>query len=225
VPSTERGTRTRALIVTGAGELFAERGYAATSVSDVVERVGITKGAFYFHFDSKAQLAHEVVEGYRCFLRTLQQEAAAAEPEPLRRVLRVLVPLAASFRSSQISRATTRLLEESNQLELEPAMKVHLPWWQGVMEQAAARGQLRGLEDLDAFTWAINAAVYGTISNGYASSRWVDLTDRMANLVRFFLVPWLTPEAAALVSEQLDEYSQLVPEPDRETAGSAAGRR
>jgi AcrR family transcriptional regulator len=217
VPSTERGARTRALIVAGAGELFAERGFAATSVGDVVERVGITKGAFYFHFDSKAQLAQEVVEAYRCFLRTLQREAAAKESEPILRVAPVLLPLAESFRSSHISRATTRLLEESNQLELVPMMKVHLPWWQAVMQDAAARGQLYGLDDrddLDGFVWAINAAVYGTISNGYATTRWADLPQRMSNLLRFFLLPSLTAEAASMVETQLDEYpSALDPYP------------
>jgi AcrR family transcriptional regulator len=207
VPSTERGTRTRALIVTGAGELFAERGFAATSVGDVVERVGITKGAFYFHFDSKSQLAREVVEGYRNFLRLLQREAAAAEQEPLRRVARVLLPVADSFRTSPISRATTRLLEESNQLELEPAMKVHLPWWHAILEQADARGQLQGIEDVQRFAWIINAAVYGTISNGYATSRWADLPERMADLIRYILLPSLAPKAAAMVAEQLDDPS------------------
>ncbi len=205
MPSTERGARTRAQIVAGAGELFAERGFVATSIGDVVERVGITKGAFYFHFDSKAQLAQEVVEGYRRFLRTLQREAAAAESEPIRQVAPVLLPLARSFQTSHISRATTRLLEESNQLELVPMMKVHLPWWQRVMEDAASRGQLPDVDDLDGFVWAINAAVYGTISNGYASTRWADLPHRMSNLIRFFLMPLLTKEAAAMVATQLDE--------------------
>jgi AcrR family transcriptional regulator len=215
VPSTERGARTRALIVAGASELFVERGFDATSIGDVVDRVGITKGAFYFHFDSKVQLAQEVVEGYRNFLRMLQREAAAAEAEPLRRVARVLLPLASSFQSSHISRAATRLLEESNQLELVPVMKVHMPWWQGVLAEAAARDQLRGLDDLDAFVWAINAAVYGTISNGYATSRWADLPQRMSNLIRFFLIPSLTTEAAAMVATQLDGPPQLVGDPTR----------
>lgn len=209
MPPTERGTRTRALIVTGASELFAERGFFGTSIGDVVDRVGITKGAFYFHFDSKVQLAEEVVDEYRNYLRHLQAAAAATEAEPVRRVARVLLPLAASFRSNPISRGTTRLLEQSNQLQLEPVMKVHVPWWQGIMQQAEARGQLRGPCDLDAFVWAINAAVYGTISNSFAVSRWADLPLRMSNLIRYFLLPAPTGEAAAMVAGQLAEPVEL----------------
>jgi hypothetical protein len=149
----------------------------------------------------------------------LQRDAAAAEAEPLRRVARVLLPLANSFQSSHICRATTRLLEESNQLKLVPVMKVHMPWWHGVLAEAATRGQLQGqlrnLDDIDAFVWAINAAVYGTISNGYATSRWADLPQRMSNLIRFFLIPSLTTEAAAMVATQLDGPPQLVGDPTR----------
>ena len=33
--------------------LFTTRGYAATSVREIVEMAGVTKPALYYHFDSK----------------------------------------------------------------------------------------------------------------------------------------------------------------------------
>ncbi|HEX2160463.1 MAG TPA: TetR/AcrR family transcriptional regulator [Thermoleophilaceae bacterium] len=43
-------------------ELFAERGYHATSIADIGERAGIAKSVLYHHFGSKAQLYEAIVE-------------------------------------------------------------------------------------------------------------------------------------------------------------------
>lgn len=64
----ERPTRQRLLDVAAAR--FAERGYDATSFSDLVEASGLSRGAFYFHFDSKRDLALEV---FRDRQRRLQE--------------------------------------------------------------------------------------------------------------------------------------------------------
>jgi TetR/AcrR family transcriptional repressor of nem operon len=37
--------------------VFRERGYAATTVDDICEKAGLTKGSFFHHFDSKEDLA------------------------------------------------------------------------------------------------------------------------------------------------------------------------
>jgi AcrR family transcriptional regulator len=42
--------------------LFSQRGYYATSVEDIVESAGLSKGAFYFYFKSKEELFKILVE-------------------------------------------------------------------------------------------------------------------------------------------------------------------
>jgi AcrR family transcriptional regulator len=54
----EVGTRER--IVAAAVSLFAEQGFDATSVNQVVTRAGVAKGALYHHFESKDDLLYEV---------------------------------------------------------------------------------------------------------------------------------------------------------------------
>ncbi|MDQ2838460.1 MAG: TetR/AcrR family transcriptional regulator [Actinomycetota bacterium] len=54
----EAGTRQR--IVAAAVALFAEQGFDATSVNQVVARAGVAKGALYHHFESKDDLLYEV---------------------------------------------------------------------------------------------------------------------------------------------------------------------
>ncbi|MEU8569743.1 TetR/AcrR family transcriptional regulator [Streptomyces pathocidini] len=57
-------------LLAAATRLFADRGYDRTSVQDIVEAAGVTKGALYHYFGSKDDLLHEI---YGRVLR-LQQE-------------------------------------------------------------------------------------------------------------------------------------------------------
>ncbi|HEX2313526.1 MAG TPA: TetR family transcriptional regulator [Thermomonospora sp.] len=47
-------------ILAAAGALFAERGYRATSMQAIAERVGITKAALYYHFPAKEEILHHL---------------------------------------------------------------------------------------------------------------------------------------------------------------------
>ena len=54
--------RTRQRIVEAAGRLFAARGYAATSIEDIMRGCGLTRGAFYAYFGSKSALYGEAID-------------------------------------------------------------------------------------------------------------------------------------------------------------------
>jgi len=53
---------TRASLVQAAADVFAERGYAGAGIDAIAVRAGVTGGAFYKHFASKAELLLEVIE-------------------------------------------------------------------------------------------------------------------------------------------------------------------
>ncbi|WNZ06366.1 ScbR family autoregulator-binding transcription factor [Streptomyces sp. 11x1] len=57
----ERAIRTRRSIVAAAAAVFAEVGYEAATISEIHQRAKVTKGALYFHFSSKEELAQEVL--------------------------------------------------------------------------------------------------------------------------------------------------------------------
>ncbi|MFI1828279.1 TetR family transcriptional regulator [Streptomyces sp. NPDC020412] len=59
---TRRPKDRRAIIARVAAELFAERGYAATGIGDIAERVGVTPGAIYRHFSGKEDLLRSVLQ-------------------------------------------------------------------------------------------------------------------------------------------------------------------
>lgn len=53
----ERAVRTRTAILEAAALVFARRGYEAASFSEIIAQTQLTKGAVYFHFSSKRDLA------------------------------------------------------------------------------------------------------------------------------------------------------------------------
>jgi len=57
-----RSEATHQKILNAAIDLFSEVGYAAAGLGEIIERVGMTKGALYHHFDSKDALATAIIE-------------------------------------------------------------------------------------------------------------------------------------------------------------------
>jgi AcrR family transcriptional regulator len=54
--------RTRTLLIDAAAVLFGAKGYDAVAVDTIVQHAGVSKGAFYHHFDSKDDLLDAVGE-------------------------------------------------------------------------------------------------------------------------------------------------------------------
>jgi len=67
------GTATRAKILDAAQDLILKRGYSGTTIDTVLGATGITKGAFFYHFKSKDELAQALLQ------RFAEQDAAIYE--------------------------------------------------------------------------------------------------------------------------------------------------
>ena len=75
-PESFGQAETRERILDVAGALFAERGFAGTSVRDIAGRVGLTAASLYNHFPGKAALYQAVLErGIRPLFEIMQQRA------------------------------------------------------------------------------------------------------------------------------------------------------
>ena len=59
------GEQTRQRIIEEAANLFVRKGFHGTSIADLAQAVGLTKGALYHHFESKDALFHAVVKMVR----------------------------------------------------------------------------------------------------------------------------------------------------------------
>ena len=90
-PRVREPERARERILDAAQALILDHGFSATSIDAIVGRAGATKGAFFHHFGSKADLAKALVERYAALDREhLEQGLARAEKlasDPLQQVL------------------------------------------------------------------------------------------------------------------------------------------
>ena len=90
-PRVRDPERTRERILDAAQALILDHGFSATSVDAIVGRAGATKGAFFHHFGSKADLAKALVERYAALDREhLEQGLARAgklASDPLQQLL------------------------------------------------------------------------------------------------------------------------------------------
>jgi len=57
-------SRRRADMVAIAAELFAQKGYRATTVREIADAAGILSGSLYHHFDSKESIGDEILSGF-----------------------------------------------------------------------------------------------------------------------------------------------------------------
>jgi len=78
-----RRTDSRSRMIAAAAELFRQRGYHATTFSDVVRDSGAPRGSTYFHFPGgKAELAREAVARAGDEVEELVDEAARHSGDP-----------------------------------------------------------------------------------------------------------------------------------------------
>ncbi len=121
-PSVSPGTAesefsTRERIVRAAAAAFAERGYAGVNLTEVVEELGFTKGAFYFYFDGKDALVSEIVDRSLTAEDELFKGATAANA--LDAVISLTRAAAIRYREDALMRAGMRLRMERDLVDAE----------------------------------------------------------------------------------------------------------
>lgn len=82
---------TRARLIAEAKRLFAEGGYAATSLEQIAQAAGVTKGAIYGHFSSKEELLLGAIEASPAPRYELLNDASRPVTERLQEFGRRLV--------------------------------------------------------------------------------------------------------------------------------------
>jgi AcrR family transcriptional regulator len=65
-----------------AAELFAEKGFRATTVRDIADAAGVLSGSLYHHFDSKESIVDQLLYEFLHDLLTRYQEVVAAGGSP-----------------------------------------------------------------------------------------------------------------------------------------------
>ncbi|MFC9959772.1 ScbR family autoregulator-binding transcription factor [Streptomyces nigra] len=135
----ERAIRTRQVILEAAGAVFDEHGYAATTISMVLERAAVTKGALYFHFPSKESLAQAVLDEQISF--------GAVPPHPckLQEVVDMTFVFGQRLLRNSLLKGSVRLAVDQSApsgVDHSGAFRQWADLLVRVMEQASAQGEL-----------------------------------------------------------------------------------
>jgi len=82
-----KGERTRERLLDLTYEAMIRKGFAATSIEELVEAAGITKSGFFYHFKDKHDLARQVVQRHNgeneAFLDDMAKRARELSDDPL----------------------------------------------------------------------------------------------------------------------------------------------
>ena len=81
-----KGTRTRQNIIEKSLQLFCVKGYYNTSINDILEATGLTKGGLYGHFSSKVDIWYAVYDEARGIWRQVVFKGIQSNSSPLERI-------------------------------------------------------------------------------------------------------------------------------------------
>lgn len=181
---------TRERLAAAAAQLFAERGYAATSVAAIGEAAGMSRGLVNFHFATKEKLLHAVIEDLVAELESNMFPSGPRTGSPFD-ALAVLVEAHRRFLTEQPDRA--RLLFRLQAEELNPALgldafaKLHRrwlertrPWW----DAALVSGELDPTLDHNAVATVVIGALRGIALEWLLAGEAVDVDGAYAQLQR-----------------------------------------
>jgi len=204
-----RSEVTRQKIIDAAADLFTEQGYGATGLGDIIDRVGVTKGALYYHFDCKESLARAIVAGGAAAITKAFAGISVAPAPAFENMIHGVFVVADMVRSDKQARTAlylTRVLGESS----DAASEAYDGWRQLLSEQAAQAQQQGDLRDGVAPAAAaelVLATILGVELLSRGASGGADLTERLASTWEVLLPALASPEALAFFKEYLARES------------------
>ena len=77
----EAAENTRKRIMEGALDLFIEKGFSNTSLTEIAHSLGITKGVVYWHFKNKEDILLHIVKRH-CEAKIQEAVNALSDPMP-----------------------------------------------------------------------------------------------------------------------------------------------
>jgi AcrR family transcriptional regulator len=168
-----RGKDVRAKVLAAAAELFASQGYETTSVQQVVDRAGVTKGALYHYFPTKEAL---LIEMYRSVFA--QRQAAldaiiARELEPATTLRAIIDDLVVG--TLAMAHAPAAINRELSRVDAERIAPLRADWQRyqdtvrKVIRDAQVAGVFRGRTSPEVASWAI-FGVTNTIHTWYRAT-------------------------------------------------------
>ncbi|WP_030209607.1 ScbR family autoregulator-binding transcription factor [Streptomyces sp. NRRL S-87] len=187
-----RAIRTRRAILTAAAKVFEERGYRAATIAEILATAGVTKGALYFHFQSKEDLAQGVLAEQDQRLLVPERQSKVQE------MVDIVMLHAYRLQTDPLVRAGVRL-----SMDQQPGLDRSGPFlrWGEVghtlLTQAQSQGELLPHVVPAETSDVVVGAFAGIQSMSQAINDYQDLTRRVAALLRHLLPSIVVPSVLA----------------------------
>jgi AcrR family transcriptional regulator len=191
----DRAVRTRQTILSAAAKVFEERGYQASTISEILNAAGVTKGALYFHFPSKDHLAQGVLAEQD------QRGPVADRPCKVQQLVDTMVLHAYRLQSDPMVRAGVRLSLDQRAQGLDRTGP--FTRWTDVglelLEKAQAQGELLPHVVAAETADVLVGCFAGIQAMSETLSGYQDLPRRVSALLRHVLPSVVVPSVLAAV--------------------------
>gem|GEM_PF-1114905 len=182
--------QTKALLLSVADRLFAERGFAQTSIRDLATAAGVTSGAIYGHFRDKADLLAEVI--HQRITSELESEAIGAASDHVQTLTRQATRYKRRrrLRALLVQGAAAAQTDAETKAGLRAEQQRHIDQWIAGYQRERARLGIDPSVDIEAallYTWAVELGLGMLESVGIEPRRatgWADVHNRMARSLR-----------------------------------------
>jgi AcrR family transcriptional regulator len=149
-PSSPPASATREQILAAAAKLFAQQGYATTTLRQIADAAGIKAGSVYYHFDGKDAIAACVLDGgIAAMTAAVHQRLAALPPSAGQRqrlVAAIEGHLLGMLQHSDFTAAHIRIyryVSEAARARHNGVRSAYTRLWDELLAAAAAAGALR----------------------------------------------------------------------------------
>jgi AcrR family transcriptional regulator len=178
---------TRERLLAAAADVFAERGYDGTRVADIAAAAGVSNGALYAHFPSKADL---LVAALRTHGRHLLGQLFADDPE--RAVMDLLLTVGRKLPKRRDARGyliVEALVAARRDEDMAVPMREYIgergDWLAGLVDLAKARGEIDDTVSPSALAHfclllAMGSALITPDLYGVGEQEWAGLLTRIA---------------------------------------------
>ncbi|MET0450594.1 MAG: ScbR family autoregulator-binding transcription factor [Mycobacterium sp.] len=197
-----RSEATRRKIIDSAVDLINEIGYPASGLGDIIERAELTKGALYYHFDSKEALATTIIEeGAETVIGGFRAAGRSGSPA-MENVIHGSFVITDILGSDKVARAGARLLRTFGEFNAaaKSTYEILVEELTVRVQAAIGEGDLRANLDAATTSGTIVASMVGAEVLSSALTGGVDLRQRFA-LMWELLLP-------AIVAEKSLNYYQ-----------------
>ena len=111
-----RAEATRRRVIDAAVELFGKLGYGDTGLAEILQRADVTKGAFYYHFDTKEAVASAIIEESFQTVRDAADSVIESSSPALENVIRATFVVASVMESDSSVQVGKQLAQSLSQV-------------------------------------------------------------------------------------------------------------